>query len=280
MKLHRMTTFGLAELRRVVRETGALPEPGVVSEYWTEVHPADIDVTPVAACVEAWKSGPLDDARHAADLHRCLRLPRRVAADRMVWPWLSAIAFPGYTARRWPAEDVPFNVRRIDRDIPQNAFGRLWWSAEIVRVDRPDQVAASIDLEGRADPYFLLRHLFAQGHIHQELTYRNEFTDRTKLVAILALIHHARVNAAELRELLRDANLLLSTVLLDVHEADAGTGPYAVDPAACREALELLSRTLGGRPDPTPAGTAASAGSASTPPARRGGLWRRMFGKE
>jgi hypothetical protein len=86
--------------------------------------------------------------------------------------------------------------------------------------------------------------LFSNADLHQSLTYRREFTDRTKLVAMLAFVHHHPMSTAAQRDFIRDAGLLFSTVLLDAYETDLPAPGYAVDPTACGEALELLERTL------------------------------------
>lgn len=243
MRLMRITPFGLGEVRQYASAHGALPPRELVTEYWSELHPIDIDVSAIASRVPTWLSGPsLDDAEQAIDLHQTLILPRRVAADRMVWPWLASLAFPEYTARRYSGARI--NRDRFGTDLNKNAIGRLWWGAELSRVDRPREVCEAVEMGSFDDPYAFSRFLFQNPTVHQELTYRTELTDRTKLIALLAFIHRRKPPLMALRSIARDASLLFSTVLLDACEISDATNPYCVDPAACAEALKLLHASI------------------------------------
>ncbi|MCH9695189.1 MAG: hypothetical protein K0U72_11835 [Gammaproteobacteria bacterium] len=83
------------------------------------------------------------DKNVAIDLHKCLALSRRQAADRRLWAWLCCIKYPEFVAYRWkprvageheglrsPARFIGDNVR--------NTFARLWWAAELTVVNGTD----------------------------------------------------------------------------------------------------------------------------------------------
>lgn len=272
-RLRRLTIYGLGEVRAYVRAHGALPPADAMDEHWAEDHPLDLDVSRALECIAGWQGlAEFDDAAQAAELHRTLRLPRRVAADRMVWPWLAVGPGREYALGKYSSEDGRLNPDRVDSNIVKNAIGRLWWSADMARVDRPHEVCSALGLPPSEDPYRFLQMLFSVPTAHQELTYRNELTDRTKLVALLAFIHHERLRATEIAQLAHDASLLFSTILLDALETDLGESPYAVDPRGCAEALELLRRNL-------PGARAEEPRQASTTGPRRRGLLDRLLGR-
>ena len=278
MKLHRMTPFGLKQLLRLVRETKTLPPPEQIDPAWMEEHPAKIEVGHVAALTETWlEPTAAQDAHHSKELHRALQqLPRRIANDRLVWPWMAAVLCRNYTLRRWCPKGEPLNARRVEGQPPPNAIGRLWWSGEIARVDRPREVCAAVGMPPTDDPYVFVGRLFENSDLQQGLTFRINLTDRTKLVAMLAYLYHRPMTTADQRDFIRDVSLLFSTVLIDALEADLPSG-YAVDPQGCRAALEMLRRVIG--PDEPPVTKPAE----PQPPKqgssiRRGLLW--VFGKK
>jgi histone H3/H4 len=80
----------------------------------------------------------LIDADVAPMLHQNLPLTRRQAADRRIWHYLAVVWHPNFVRYRWPydATDRTFNSMREKflgggTDIYSNAFGRLWWMAEL-----------------------------------------------------------------------------------------------------------------------------------------------------
>lgn len=281
MKLARMTPFGLTELLRIVRETGALPGSEAIDPNWHEEHPASIAVDGLVARIAEWDTADnTTDGMHAEGIHRVLRLPRRVAADRMVWPWLSGILFARYTAMRWCPEGARLNQRRVGRDVGLNSLGRLWWTAEITKIDRPEDVCQAVGLPPTRDPYVLTHLLLANSDLQQGIISRRDLTDRTKLVAMLAYLSHKPLPTAAQREFLRDVGLLFSTVVVEAYESSSAEAPYAVDPDSCREVLELLRRVVDepGTPEAVAKEQAVEAIPAQSSPRR--GLLARLFGKK
>lgn len=280
MKLARMTPFGLTELLRIVRETGALPASEAIDPNWHEEHPAGIAVDGMVTRIAEWdRADNTTDGAHAEGIHRVLRLPRRVAADRMVWPWLSGILFAPYTTMRWCPEGAKLNPRRIDRVVGANALGRLWWTAEITKVDRPEDVCRAVGLPPTDDPYIFTRLLFANSDLQQGITFRLDLTDRTKLVAMLAYLSHKPLPTAAQREFLRDVGLLFSTVVVEAYESSSAEAPYAVDPDSCREVLELLRRVVDGPGTPVAVAKEQSTEAIPAQSTPRRGLLARLFGK-
>ncbi|EJN57808.1 DUF6339 family protein [Halogranum rubrum] len=78
------------------------------------------------------------DSDVAPVLHQNLPLTRRQAADRRIWHYLATMWHPEFVRHRWPydATDRTFQSMREKflgggTDIYSNAFGRLWWMAEL-----------------------------------------------------------------------------------------------------------------------------------------------------
>lgn len=282
MKLARITPFGLAEIRRIVGETRTLPTTDLVTEHWWSEHESGIAIKSLLDVAATWSPPSAEqDAHHAEQVHRSLKFPRRVAADRMIWPWLAAIPMREYTLARWKGPK-PWNVERVDSGIDKNTLGRLWWSAEIARVDRPREVCGALRLPPTDDPYFFLKELFSTADLQQGITYRHELTDRTKLVALLAFLRHNPMTTLEQRDVIRDARLLFSTVLLDALDADSPVGGYAVDPDRCTAALRLLERNLTSATTQQPDQSGEGSGGATPAGAREKspGFISRLFGRK
>lgn len=94
----------------------------------------------------------LIDANVAPIVHANLDLTRRQAAQPGIWHWLAVIWQPRFVLHRWPWEATDRTVKSMREkflgagtDIYSNAFGRLWWMAEL-----------SLD-EGADDPYHITR---------------------------------------------------------------------------------------------------------------------------
>lgn len=76
------------------------------------------------------------DAWLAPRLHAALRLTRRQAADRRLWNYLTIAARPAYVRWRFRLERTDEEGISVDRFLGierQNAFARLWWTAELAR---------------------------------------------------------------------------------------------------------------------------------------------------
>ena len=83
------------------------------------------------------------DENVAVELHRCLAISRRQAADRRLWAWLCCIKYPEFVAYRWkPRTGGEFkglrSQARFVGDNVRNSFARLWWAAELTVSDEAD----------------------------------------------------------------------------------------------------------------------------------------------
>jgi hypothetical protein len=143
------------------RDTGRLEDaltgesrPGAV-----QVSPG-IELGPLRESLEAIGPGSTDtdlDRKMVKPLYETLRLSRREAARPGVWQWLTVVAFPEITWRRWMGTDFPPNsgalaailggdekptglpARYLGRatvgSLARNSFARLWWTAETLGGD-------------------------------------------------------------------------------------------------------------------------------------------------
>lgn len=77
------------------------------------------------------------DAWLAPRLHAALRLPRRQAADRRLWSYLTIAARPAYPRWRFEAERTVEEGVAVERFLftreRKHALARLWWAAELTR---------------------------------------------------------------------------------------------------------------------------------------------------
>lgn len=140
----------MPELRRFVsRQAPPLPEEALRLDTPQEflrdhlrlpdeaIHPA-IDLGGVdeliASTMAAHAAGDTAmDRAIAIPLHRALRLPRRLAADRRIWAWLGTMRYADFVAHRWP-KGATSGVRAAERftgDRVRQAIARLWWAAEL-----------------------------------------------------------------------------------------------------------------------------------------------------
>lgn len=76
------------------------------------------------------------DAWLAPRLHYCLRIPRRLAADKGFWAYVALSAGRRYIDHRWRQYNPRIEknvVWRYTGDHLRNGLSRLWWAAEMVR---------------------------------------------------------------------------------------------------------------------------------------------------
>ena len=76
------------------------------------------------------------DAEIAIELHRCLPISRRLAADGNLWAWLGVVKYPSFVAWRWRKSKGRDGIERRNRfrfmgDPVRQTFARLWWAAEL-----------------------------------------------------------------------------------------------------------------------------------------------------
>lgn len=120
---------------------------------------ASVDLETIGILVDEVMSGEreyddlhLIDVEVAPTVHSNLDFTRKQAAQPELWHWLAVMWRPDFVRYRWPweATDRTFKSMRekflgAGTDIYSNAFGRLWWMAEL-----------SLDL-GAEDPYHVTR---------------------------------------------------------------------------------------------------------------------------
>ncbi len=75
------------------------------------------------------------DSWLAPRVHATLPMTRREAADRRLWDYLAVVAFPEYVRWRWGGKETTPRARFVGEQN-KNAFGRLWWGAELTRNGR------------------------------------------------------------------------------------------------------------------------------------------------
>lgn len=251
MRLTALTRTGVAELLRQVSEHARPIAVEDVPPDWLEEIEPSIDVSAITRAVADWDGDPWLDGQNAIDLHRKLALPRRVAAQKNLWPWLAACAFGEYTWRRYPPDEFGrFNLDRVRTDVVKNAIGRLWWTAEQTRVENPGQVCRALGLADTDDEYVFTRRIFRVQSVHQELTYRAGLMTRPFVAAFLSLVERMEVGELDRRDvstLAWESNLLFSSVVLDAYSAFGDPDyPAAIAPDACAELRDFLADALFG----------------------------------
>lgn len=249
MRLAKLTPVGLQEVLRRVAEDGAPIAPDDLPPEALELVEPTIDLARVARRVQDWDGDAWSDARNAVELHQHLRLPRRVAADKHVWPWLAVCAFGTYTWRRFPRDDRGrFNLDRVRTDVTKNAIARLWWSAEQTRIRNPGPVCRALGLADSDDPYVFTRRLFRVLKVHQALTYRAGLMTRPFVAAFLSLVERMETDELPRRDvddLAWESNLLFSSVVLDAYDAFGDADhPDAVSPDSCVALRDFLQEAL------------------------------------
>jgi hypothetical protein len=121
----------------------------VVTEADLSVTPEQVDAEVDLATIEtvldeivsgerAFDSKHLIDAELAPIVHANIPLTREQAARPGIWHWLAVVWYPDFVRHRWPwtATVRTTNSMRekflgAGSDIYSNAFGRLWWMAEL-----------------------------------------------------------------------------------------------------------------------------------------------------
>lgn len=120
---------------------------------------AEVDLETIEGILDDIVAGRQDydnlyliDADVAPIVHRNLDLTRRQAAKPGIWHWLAVVWHPEFVRHRWPWTATDRTVKSMREkflgagtDIYSNAFGRLWWMAEL-----------SYDTEAD-DPYHVTR---------------------------------------------------------------------------------------------------------------------------
>lgn len=87
-----------------------------------------------AALAEAMKNPvrTAGEGQLAVSLHQLLAISRRAASDMKFWHYLSIVGYPEYVSWRYFDEKTATtNKARYLGSMPENAFSRLWWWAEL-----------------------------------------------------------------------------------------------------------------------------------------------------
>jgi uncharacterized protein DUF6339 len=244
-QLCRMTTWGQQQLAEHFREVGRLPEDPGSDAGWYETHPDDcalrVDLTPsLSAFAGIDVATTTHDADHAIALHEALSLPRRLAADRTLWPWLATFAFAAYTRTRWE-EGERVTAARVSRDLAQNALARLWWGAENTRVSNPGELTRGFGFPESHDPYAFTRLYFASYTLNFELGRRLLSFSRAAVIAFIIVTQRQQWTSAEIVRALAAYNLTLSTVVVEHFDIPWEDGDrYATDPHRVGQLCNLI----------------------------------------
>lgn len=89
--------------------------------------------------IESTEEGAATIDRGLAPIvHQSLPLTRRQASDAGVWHYLATVWRPDFVRHRWPWDVSTRTITSMrekflgaGRDVYSNAFGRLWWTAEL-----------------------------------------------------------------------------------------------------------------------------------------------------
>lgn len=221
-----------------------------LSRWEKDLSPDSLDLTALEALVEKktrlevngkprddkWKNKL--DGWAAPRLHAALRIPRRIAASREFWSWISLeIGRPLVAARFEKDGLVP--KWRYTGILLRNAMSRLWWGAELIR-NGPD--------------YGLVANAFARTRTAQfalELAYSQYKPAAIAFVRVAeGLDGGPALSDEDMKRLSRIANALLSTRVLEA--CDQSMPAPSVDEqwlAATVDTAEIVSDELPIGPD-------------------------------
>lgn len=144
---------------------------------------------------------PAIDAALAPQLHRALRLTRREAADIGIWRFLAVVHAPHFVRHRWEHKSWATAKTRFwspGTRHNSNAFGRLWWIAELTR-------------EGES--YALTARALAKQSIATQIFARTWSQHRPAVLAFVDVLENAPGDLVE--QVARDLNRHLAIVPLE-----------------------------------------------------------------
>jgi hypothetical protein len=138
--LHRLTEDG----RRLVGEgflRGEESIPAAAIDEYIEPMPgrptADLERLDAAVDTVVTEYAESDTAMDGAlvkEVHQCLDITRRTAADPGLWHWLAVVRYPDFVRHRWEyrsEEAMREKFLGAGSDLYSNAIHRLWWIAEL-----------------------------------------------------------------------------------------------------------------------------------------------------
>lgn len=206
-RLYRLTAGDEIVSDEFVRGESALDEERI--ERHVEETDVTADLSEIDATVdEVLSSHDVGDAKIDRDLaptvHRNLQLTRRQASEREIWHYLATVWRPDFVRHRWPwdAPKRTLNSMRekflaAGRDVYSNAFGRLWWVAELTY--DPD-----------TDDYDYTRAAFDNQELVNDIVDRSYSRHRGAARASVAVLRDDPESV--IRPTLRDFNHALSTL--------------------------------------------------------------------
>lgn len=124
--------------------------------------------------------------------------------------------------------------------MSDNSMARLWWGAEFTKVQNIREVCQTLGLADSEDSYHFTRYLLSSYDIHRAVLSREFCRVRTMGVGFLAGMYSIDAMGPDVRKVVKDLNLSLSTVLAEGF--GAGERGYSVDPDRCREAANFCRK--------------------------------------
>jgi hypothetical protein len=135
----------MSDMKRLTSRGRALVTPEFLAGQQTTVVPGDghvetvEEVVPLSAldqvvkdCMTkhpAFETGM--DQYAAVELHKALKMSRRLAGDLGVWHYLAVVKAPAFVRHRWGLSNGAITENRFLGNLVKNTFARLWWGAEL-----------------------------------------------------------------------------------------------------------------------------------------------------
>lgn len=147
------------------------------------------------------------DGALAIPIHRLLRIDRATAADMGLWVWLATTRFPAFTAYRWFNETngktppYRYGTHRV-----RNTLSRLWWAAELTRVD--DDYSLTEEFFALSGAQDLYEALFGRAFLDSAISPR----------ALITTLGYRREKV--IRETCKQLNVTLATTVLEDLQED------------------------------------------------------------
>jgi hypothetical protein len=132
----RLVTRELADGRLLRHAESDYVDHLVEVDATLELEALDIAVDRVLATTTAQHGSA--DAPAAVAVHQSLPLSRREAVDPAIWRFLTVVHRPDFVRHRWEFQSWPTmrdRFWRVGTRHDSNTFARLWWIAELTRLD-------------------------------------------------------------------------------------------------------------------------------------------------
>ncbi len=243
-RVQRATTWGLSAIRRYAAEHGAIPSGDQIQDGWFEPHPSGIELDFSMAHTAAEAAGSRDDGSGDFDLavavHDRWKLPRAIAAENRVWPWVAIVPFGAYTATRW--RDAKRNLGlRVGAQLRDNAIARLWWSAEFAVLSNAAEVRARLRLPAAAGGRYAFAERLLQAATERSIGRRKIVMVRALTVAILAYVESEKLISNDVEQLAKAVGLATSSICPEYFDCGVDGDPYRLDLDAVAELYETVA---------------------------------------